>query len=69
MATKTRGKLYLSQRELDLYRKNFVEGANLEGRLGNLYQVETQDQINTDEYYTWKSAVLVSYYLVQNPKK
>lgn len=69
MAIKTRGKLYPSQRELDLYRKNFVEGANLEGRLGNLYQVDTQDQINTDEYYTWKAAVLVSYYLVQNPKK
>ena len=70
MATKKpRGKLYPSFREIEMYRKNFVEGANLQGRSGYLYQVDTENQINTDEYYNWKSPVIVSYYLVENPKK
>ena len=66
---KVRGTLYPSFKELELYRKNFVEGANLQGRSGNLYQVDKVEQVNTDEYYTWKSPVIVSYYLMQNPKK
>ena len=66
---KTRGKLYLSNREIELYRRNFVEGANLQGRSGLLYQVDTEHQVNTDEYYNWKSPVDISYYLVENPKK
>ena len=70
MATKkVRGSLYPSFREIEMYRKNFVEGANLQGRTGNLYEVDTENQVNTDEYYTWKSPVIVSYYLVENPKK
>ena len=66
---KPRGTLYPSFREIEMYRKNFVEGANLQGRSGYLYEVDTVSQINTDEYYTWKSPVEVSYYLVENPKK
>ena len=66
---KPRGSLYPSFREIDMYRKNFVEGANLQGRSGYLYEVDTENQINTDEYYTWKSPVEVSYYLVENPRK
>lgn len=69
MSKENRGKLYPSFREIELYRKNFVEGANLQGRSGNLYEVDTENQVNTDEYYTWKSPVVVSYYLVENPKK
>lgn len=70
MATKKpRGKLYPSFKEIELYRKNFVEGANLQGRSGYLYEVDSIEQINTDEYYNWKSPVVVSYYLVENPKK
>jgi hypothetical protein len=65
----TRGALYPSFKELDLYRKQFVEGATLQGRIGNLYQVDRESQINTDEYYDWKSPVEVSYYLIDNPKK
>lgn len=70
MATKKpRGKLYPSFREIEMYRKNFVEGANLQGRTGYLYQVDTEAQKITDEYYTWKTPVEISYYLVENPKK
>jgi hypothetical protein len=70
MATKkVRGSLYPSFREIEMYRKNFVEGANLQGRSGLLYQVDTESQVNTDEYYNWKSPVNVSYYLVDNPQK
>lgn len=65
---KDRGGLYPSYKELDLYRKQFVEGASLQGRIGNLYQVDKEDQVNTDEYYTWKSPVEVSY-LIDNPRK
>lgn len=66
---KPRGKLYPSFREIELYRKRFIEGANLQGRSGFLYQVDTETQVNTDEYYTWKTPVEVSYYLIENPKK
>lgn len=66
---KIRGKLYPSAREIELYRRRFVEGASLQGRSGLLYQVDTENQVNTDEYYNYKSPVEVSYYLVENPKK
>lgn len=66
---KFRGKLYPSFREIEMYRKHFVEGANLQGRSGLLYEVLTENQVNTDEYYQWKTPVTVSYYLVENPKK
>ena len=69
MATNSHKSLIPSFREIEMYRKNFVEGANLQGRSGNLYEVDTENQVNTDEYYTWKSPVIVSYYLVENPKK
>ena len=69
MAKKVRGSLYPSFREIELYRKNFVEGANLQGRSGLLYEVHEIEQVNTDEYYIWKSPVNVSYYLINNPKK
>ena len=69
MSEQKRGSLFPSFREIELYRKNFVEGASLQGRSGNLYEVDTENQINTDEYYTWKSPVEVSYYLIENPKK
>lgn len=69
MTEKVRGKLYPSYKEIEYYRKNFVEGANLQGRSGLLYQVDTETQVYTDEVYTWKSPVKVSYYLIENPKK
>ena len=68
MAKKVRGSLYPSFREIELYRKNFVEGANLQGRSGLLYEVQDIEQVNTDEYYIWKSPVNVSYYLLNNKK-
>lgn len=58
-----------SFREIELYRNQFVEGANLQGRSGFLYEVDTESQVNTDEYYNHKTPVTVSYYLIENPKK
>lgn len=66
---KSAGKLMPSFREIELYRKRFEEGANLQGRSGLLYQIDSEKQINTDEYYQYKAPVNVSYYLVENPKK
>lgn len=66
---KTRGKLYPSDREIEFYRKRFVEGADLMGRTGLLYQVKSFEQVNTDTYYDYDKPVQVSYYLIQNPKK
>ena len=36
---KTRGSLYPSEREIEYYRRNFVEGANQRGRPGLLDEV------------------------------
>lgn len=66
---KSTGKLMPSFREIELYRKRFEEGANLQGRNGLLYQVQDTKSINTDNTYTYKTPVTVSYYLIENPKK
>lgn len=67
---KVRGTLYPSEREIELYRTRFVEGANQTGRTGLLYQVDdsNSENIGTDSYYSYLAPVEVSYYLVQNPK-
>ena len=65
---KVKGSLYPSERETELYRTYFVEGANLQGRVGLLHQVDTTKNINTDSSYTYLQAVEVSYYLVDRPK-
>ena len=66
---KSTGKLMPSFREIELYRKRFEEGANLQGRSGLLYQIDESKQLNTDEIYQYKTPVTVSYYLVENPRK
>lgn len=66
---KVKGKLFMSEREIEYFRDRFVEGAQMMGRSGKLYQVESLKQVNTDTYYNYKEPVLVSYYLVENPKK
>ena len=43
---KTRGSLYPSEREIEYYRRNFVEGANQRGRAGLLYQVDDEQTKN-----------------------
>ena len=65
---KTKGSLYPSEREIEYYRRNFVEGANQRGRTGLLYQVLNAQNIGTDSYYDYKAPVEVSYYLIENPK-
>jgi len=67
---KVRGSLYPSEREIELYRQRFVEGANQRGRTGLLYQVDwdNTENIGTDSYYQHLAPVEVSYYLVENPK-
>ena len=67
---KVRGHLYPSEREIELYRDRFVEGAEQTGRIGQLYQVDWDNTVNynTDSYYAHKAPVEVSYYLIQNPK-
>lgn len=69
-AEKVRGKLYPSDREIELYRKRFVEAAGLQGRIGLLHQVDTKNtetKFNDSKYYYLKP-VNVSYFLVNNPK-
>lgn len=67
---KVRGRLYPSEREIELYRERFVEGANQTGRTGLLYQVDwdNTENIGTDSYYQHLAPVEVSYYLIENPK-
>ena len=65
---KVRGSLYPSEREIELYRDRFVEGANQVGRTGQLYQVDEENTVNvgTDSYYGHLAPVEVSYFLVEN---
>lgn len=69
-AKKTKGKLYPSEREIELYRKRFVEGAQMLGRSGYLSQVDFSNTkiIGTDTEYVHLPKVPVSYYLIERPK-
>ena len=69
MKTNPRGKLLMSNKELEYYRKNFVESALLFGRIGNLYQVDQTIQVDTDYDYKYKAPVEVAYALIENPSK
>lgn len=69
MRTNPRGKMLMSNKELEYYRKNFVESATLFGRIGSLYQVESATQIDTDFHYVHKAPVEVAYALIENPSK
>ena len=68
---KTRGSLYPSEREIEYYRRNFVEGANQRGRSGLLYQIDQEKtrNVGTDSYYVSLKPVIVSYYLIENPRQ
>lgn len=67
---RVRGSLYPSEREIELYRTRFIEGANQLGRIGLLYQVDWDNthNVGTDSYYNHFAPVEVSYYLVENPQ-
>lgn len=69
-AKRVKGSLLPSEREIEYFRENFVEGANQKGRIGLLYQIDEANtkNIGTDSFYNYKPPVEVSYYLVQNPK-
>ena len=69
-AKKTKGKLYPSEREIELYRKRFVEGAQMLGRSGYLSQVDFSNTkiLGTDTIYNYLPKVPVSYYLIERPK-
>lgn len=69
MARKPRGILSMSERELKYFRENFNESAELHGKIGKLYQVDTETQVNTDEYYNHKTPVDVAYTLNENPSR
>ena len=69
MSRKPRGLLSMSNKELEYFRRNFNESANLHGKIGKLYQVRKESQINTDEYYTYETPVDVAYTLNENPSK
>ena len=63
------GSLLPSDRELDYLRKQFVQSAKLQGRIGNFYQVITTEYKGTDQHYTYKEPVRVAYHLVENPSR
>lgn len=69
MARKPRGILNMTEKELKYFRENFNESAELHGKIGKLYQVDTETQVNTDEYYNHKTPVDVAYTLNENPSR
>lgn len=64
----TKGFLFPTFDEIDYYRENFLEGAEMLGRTGNIYlPVDTKIDL-TDWIYNYDSPIPVSYYLVDNPQ-
>lgn len=63
------GTLFPSEKELDIYRTNFTEAAEMLGRNGLYYPVIKETVLNTDTYYEYGTPTLISYFLIENPKK
>lgn len=64
-----RGTLLPSEKELKYFRKQFVQSAKLQGRVGNFYQVVSVTARDTDQDYEYKTPVEVAYHLNETPSR
>lgn len=62
------GSLLPSQKELQYYRKQFIEGAKLQGYIGKLYRVKESIQNKLDTEYVYHKPIEVPYFLQAKPK-
>ena len=64
-----KGSLLPSEKELKYFRKQFVQSAKQQGRLGKFYQVDEFNVRGTDPDYTYLKAVDVAYHINENPSR
>lgn len=64
-----RGSLLPSEKELKYFRRQFVQSARLQGRIGKLYQVRDYKVSGTDQDYTYEKPVDVAYHIDTNPSR
>lgn len=67
--TDIRGSLLPSEKELKYFRKQFVQSAKLQGRIGKLYQVREFKVNGTDQDYDYEKPVEVAYHINTNPSR
>lgn len=65
----TKGSLLPSEKELKYFRKQFVQSAKLQGRIGKLYQIKEFTYHGTDQDYEYEKPVQVAYHLQENPSR
>lgn len=64
-----RGSLLPSEKELKYFRRQFVQSAKLQGRLGRLHQIKDFKVKGTDQEYDYLKPVDVAYHLDENPSR
>lgn len=64
-----RGTLLPNDRALAYLRKQFVQSARLQGRIGKFHQVRDFKTNGTDTIYTYEAPVDVAYHLEVNPSR
>lgn len=67
--TNIRGSLLPSEKELKYFRKQFVQSARLQGRIGKLHQVREFKVTGTDQDYDYEKPVEVAYHINTNPSR
>lgn len=65
----TKGSLLPNERALLYLRKQFVQSAKLQGRIGKFSQVHEVKYIGTDQHYEWDDPVDVAYHIDTNPSR
>lgn len=62
------GSLLPSNKELQYYRKQFIEAAQLQGYIGKLYRVKESIQNKLDTQYIYHRPIKVPYFLQDKPE-
>lgn len=64
-----KGSLLPNEKELKYFRKQFVQSAKLQGRIGKMYQIKDFKVRGTDQEYDYSKPVDVAYHLNENPSR
>jgi len=67
--TDNKGFLLPNEMALEYFRKNFVQSAKSQGRIGKFYQVKSFKASGTDKYFEYKDPVDVAYHLDTTPSR
>lgn len=64
-----KGSLLPSEKELKYFRKQFVQSAKLQGRIGRFFQVKDFKYMGTDQDYDYEKPTDVAYHINENPSR